>query len=261
MPLPTTTASDLDRHLHALRLTTRQNVVVHSRLVSFGRIEGGAASVYDALRRAVGPEGTIAVPTYTLDLAADQPYDPLVSSSMAAGALSEYVRRLPGAVRSRCPLHNHAAIGPVASWLADGVGDVSFGPGSDFDRLRRAGFSLLLLGCNFHEGATFVHHVEAMVGVPYREWVELPRTVIGDGVEHAMSVRYYGRASTAWTEDHAKVQVAMEAAGLVCAADCAVGRSYLVRLGDVENLVTAMLAADPYAVVRAVEGASMDDAL
>jgi aminoglycoside N3'-acetyltransferase len=255
MPLPTTTSADLDRHLHALDLSNRRDIVVHSRLISFGYIEGGAMAVYEALRRAVGSEGTIAVPTYTLELGKDHPYDPNTSSSMEAGALSEYVRRLPGAVRSRCPLHNHAAIGPAASLLADRVGCVSLGVGSDFDAFRQAGFSLLLLGCGFHEGATFVHHVEALVGVPYRKWTELPRTVVVDGVQRELSVRYYGRTSAAWTEDFDKVRAAMEAAALLRAADCPFGRSFLVRLDDLETFVTEMLNADPHAVVSAVDGA------
>ena len=70
----------------------------------------------------------------------------------------------------------------------------SIGPGSSFDAMQLAGFQLLLLGCTFHEGATFVHHVEAMVGVPYREWVDLERRVVTpDGITRAMQCRYYGR--------------------------------------------------------------------
>jgi len=256
MAFPTTTAADLDRHLLSLGVTTCQDIVVHSRLISFGRIEGGAATVYEALRRAVGPEGTIAVPTYTLDLPPELPYDPHTTSSMEAGALSEYVRRLPGAVRSRCPLHNHAAIGPVASSLGEGMGDVSLGVGSDFDSFLRGNFSLLLLGCSFHEGATFVHHVEALAGVPYRKWSDLPRRIVMHGSEHPVLVRYYGRDSADWTEDFDKVGAGMEAAGLLRAADCPFGRSYLVGLADMVGFVTAMLRADPYAVVSAVAGAN-----
>jgi aminoglycoside N3'-acetyltransferase len=254
MPLPVTTAADLDRHLAALGLSQQHNVVVHSRLISFGRVEGGTATVYESLRRAVGAEGTIAVPTYTLDLAADQPYDPLTSSSMKAGVLGEYVRRLPGAARSRCPLHNHSAIGPAASLIARGAGDQSVGQGSDFDVFRRAGFSLLLLGCGFDEGATFIHHVEALVGVPYREWVHLPRTIVVEGASRSMSVRYYSRASNIWIEDFDKVRAAMEASGVLRVVDCPFGRSYLVPLAVLEAFVSSMLHVDPYAVVRAADG-------
>lgn len=254
MTVPVTTPADLDRHLGELGLSQGQSIVVHSRLISFGRIEGGVGAVYDALRRSVGPHGTIAVPVYTFDLRSDDLYDPRRTPSTDAGVLSEYVRRLPGAVRSPCPVHSHAALGPAASLLQDGAGDVSFGPRSDFETMGRAGFSLLLLGCTFDEGATFVHHVEALVGVPYREWIWLPRRVLVAGAERPLSVRYYARASDAWAEDHDRVRPVLERAGVLRSAACPFGASYRVRLADLEEVVRAMLRNDPYAVVRRADG-------
>jgi aminoglycoside 3-N-acetyltransferase len=66
MNIPTTSADDLRAHLHALGVQTGDHVTVHSRLLSFGYIDGGVASVFEMLREVVGPQGTIVVPTYTL---------------------------------------------------------------------------------------------------------------------------------------------------------------------------------------------------
>ena len=253
MPLPTTTLTDLANHLDALGVGPQKNLVVHSRLISFGRLQGGAAAVYQAIRDKVGAASTIAVPAYTFGLGEADLYDARQTPSMEVGVFSEYVRQLPGAVRSACPIHSHAAVGPAAHLLAAVSGNASLGPGSDFEMFLKNGFWLLLLGCEFEEGATIIHHMEAEVGVPYRAWRNLPRRCMVDGREQHRSVRYYARASDRWAEDFAKVRVRLEKAGLVQAANCPIGRSYLVSLHDIAGEVRAMLQSDPFAVVRPVD--------
>src|SRR4051794_1280988 len=145
MPIPTTTPADLAIHLDALGVSGHKNLVVHSRLISFGRLQGGAATVYQALRDKMGAASTIAVPAYTFGLGESGLYDARQTPSMEVGVFSEYVRCLPDAVRSPCPIHSHAAIGPAAHLLAAISGDASLGPGSDFEMFQRNGFWLLLL--------------------------------------------------------------------------------------------------------------------
>jgi aminoglycoside N3'-acetyltransferase len=253
MPIPTTTSAQFHAHLEALELQEHRNVVVHSRLLSFGRIERGAATIHECLSQSIGSQGTIAAPSYTLQLGEHHPYDAAASSGAGAGALGEYIRRLPGAVRSGCPLHNHVAVGPIAAILGSLDGTRSMGPGSDFEALRRSDFSLLLLGCRFSEGATFLHHLEAMAGVPYRRWLDLPRKRLVDGTEQSITVRYYARASDEWVEDFDAVGGMMERAGLLRTAACPFGSSVLVPLRTVEEFVMPLLQRDPYALVKRVE--------
>ena len=56
---------DIVRGLGELGLRPGDVVLVHSSLSSFGYVEGGADAVIDALLDAVGPEGTVMVPTLT----------------------------------------------------------------------------------------------------------------------------------------------------------------------------------------------------
>ena len=114
MGIPITTQDELEQHLLALGLCDEQSVVVHSKLLSFGRIEDGIQTVYQAIRNVIGPLGTVAFPAYTLNLKSDEVYDPVTTPSHAVGALSEYVRTLPNAIRSDCPMHGHLAIGQLA---------------------------------------------------------------------------------------------------------------------------------------------------
>jgi aminoglycoside N3'-acetyltransferase len=253
MPVPITTARDLDNHFAALGLQPGDRVVVHSRLIAFGRIEGGAATVMQALQASVGARGTIAVPTYTLEPSA--PYDPRTTPSQGMGPLSEYVRLLPNAVRSACPLHNHAAVGPDAGVLKTASDHVSLGTGSDFDVLHREGFKLLLLGAAFSDGATFLHHLEAVAGVPYRTWVTLPRAVVGeDGAVGTRDVQYYGRDDARWREDFDRVLAPLQSAQIVTSAPCPFGHSHFGALAAISAYVLGLLRADPYALVRRGEG-------
>ncbi len=242
-------------HLRALGLRPGTDIVVHSRLISFGLIEGGPETVYGALRDIVGPDATIEVPTYTLSFASPQAgnrvFDPRHTPSEAVGALSEYVRTLPGAVRSICPMHNHAAVGPTAQILGRTDGTCSFGLGSDFEQFLAEGFSTLYLGCSFKEAATFTFHVEAVFGaVPYREWVELARFVSRNGSMERIVCRYYRRASLDAHEDLAVVEHALRDAKIMTTAPCLFGASHLVRLEDFHDYLLGMLRADPSALLK-----------
>ncbi len=238
-----------------LGLCAGRNIAVHSNLLTFGRIEGGAATVLSALRAVVGKDATIAVPTYTLNLGSDTPYDPKRTPSYATGVFSEYVRRLPASRRSSSPMHSHAAIGPLAEQVAAGDPSRSFGKSSCFDVMTGYDFDLLLLGCSYQEGATFVHHVEAEIGVPYRQWLDLPRLVQSpDGEILRLTCRYYGHTDGHQYDNNLiTVQQEMERRGLQSSAATHYARSYLMRLVNLEACVTEMLARDPYILVTRME--------
>ena len=253
MPLPETRLDQLVEHLVAVGLEEGDDVVVHSRLISFGLIEGGPAAVYQALRMVVGSGATIAVPTYLLGVAPTLPFDPAASPS-TTGVFGEHVRNLPGARRSGAPIHSHAAVGPRAG-LFDGVdGGVSFGEGSDFTLLHREGFKLLLLGCHF-TAATFLHHLEALAAVPYRRWTTLARNrVAAGGALVPVQVRYFERADLRYRENFDPVGDRLVAAGLARRAPCPLGASHGIDLSALQLAGLDMLATDPYAFVTDAGG-------
>ena len=251
MPLTTSRSEFFDAHLAELGVRAGMKILVHSSLVSFGRIDGGVATVYDALRRAVGAGGTIAVPTFTFHIRPEDVMDPATTPSRGFGALSEWLRERPGAQRSRCPIHGFAAIGPAAGVVADADETKSFGVASGFDVMHRAGFHLLLLGCTFQQGATYVHHVETLTGVPYREWVKLPRQLRdADGRVRPIHVDYYSRVrGTPWQPSLYGLQDAMIARQFVRVAKAPYGHSYLMDLDALHRTAAEMLSTNRYAFV------------
>lgn len=224
------------------------HLTVHSRLLSFGCIEGGAEMVFRCLREAVGAQGTIVVPTYTL--AAGTIYDRANTPSQGVGILCEYVRTLPGVVRSACPMHNHAGIGDLAPVLEMPDGTVSIGKGSDFDALHQAGFRLLLLGTGFSTGASFIHHVETIAAVPYRQWYDIPRQyVVPRGSIATMTCRYYGRPDDRIIENFDCIEGHLVNAGFTKVIAAPLGASRLVDLDTLSSVCLEMLQHDVYALV------------
>ncbi|OAN50178.1 hypothetical protein A6A04_01850 [Paramagnetospirillum marisnigri] len=248
MPFPTTSAAELRHHLDRLGIEPGDRLAVHSRLLSFGRVEGGPALVCQVLRERIGESGTLIVPAYTFDPV--PPFDPAHRPGEGVGALSDHVRLLPGAIRSLCPIHSHAGIGPEAVLLRQSDPECSLGPGSDFDLMRRHGFKVLLLGCGFSEGCAYIHHVEAVAGVPYRHWLTLARQrVEPDGGLRPVICRYYARSRTDLTPDFEPVRRRLDAAGLVASAPCPLGESHACRIEDLHAVTLALLRDDPMALM------------
>src|SRR5262245_25669165 len=59
--------ADLRRDLEHLGLRPGDTVLVHSSLSRLGFVEGGAEAVIDALLDAIGPSGTLCMPSFPFD--------------------------------------------------------------------------------------------------------------------------------------------------------------------------------------------------
>src|SRR5579875_789667 len=154
--------------LQALGLSAGAVVLVHSSLRSLGWVDGGAATVIDALCAAVSPGGTILVPTLT-GTAQDGPEHPPVfdprHTPCWTGTIPETFRALPEARRSRHPTHSVGVIGPVAEMLIDGheYCATPCAGQSPYGRLAQTGGLILLLGVT-HESNTCLHMIEELAG-------------------------------------------------------------------------------------------------
>jgi aminoglycoside 3-N-acetyltransferase len=170
LPVPATRRS-LAADLGALGLKPGDSVLVHAALRSVGKVLGGANTILDALRDAVGPEGTVL--GYTdwdgQDDVEDYPglhddapvFDPLISRTVRDnGFFPELLRTTPGAIRSTNPGASMAAIGVKAAWFTAGHAlNYGYGPQSPLGKLVEAGGKTLMLGAPL-DRMTLLHHAE-----------------------------------------------------------------------------------------------------
>ncbi|WP_327314255.1 aminoglycoside N(3)-acetyltransferase [Streptomyces sp. NBC_01235] len=183
---PLVTRNSLATELCALGVEPGEILLVHSSLSSLGWVCGGAVAVVRGLLDALGPDGTIVVPTQSGDLSdpavwgnppvpeawwetirATMPaFDPLVTPSRGVGVIPETVRTWPGALRSAHPQTSFAALGARAAEIVDGhAPDCRLGEHSPLARLEKLGARVLLLGADYGTCTAF-HLAEYRIPSP-----------------------------------------------------------------------------------------------
>lgn len=159
---------ELSNLLKDLGVQPGDTLMVHASLRSLGE-SMPADTVSAGLRRALGPGGTLAMPTLSYESvhATQRVFDTQETPS-CVGSLSEAFRLQQGVVRSLHPTHSAAAIGPNTSDLLVGheKDHTPCGEYSPFARLPRLGGRILFLGCDFSVN-TMMHAVEEQVMPPY----------------------------------------------------------------------------------------------
>ncbi|MGP3928525.1 aminoglycoside N(3)-acetyltransferase [Nonomuraea sp. KM88] len=219
--------------LAALGVEYGQVLLVHSSLRSIGHVEGGAGAVVSALRGALGPGGTLVVPTGTsansdtsahhratiAGMSPDEvaayrarmpPYDPATTPTDAMGRIPEHVRTLREALRSAHPQTSFAAVGPQAGEIIDGhARDCLLGERSPLARLYDTGATVLLLGVGYDRCTAF-HLAE------YRYTRRPPRRTYRAVVDDGDGRTWYAFEDVALDDsDFAVVGAAFERTGVV----------------------------------------------
>jgi aminoglycoside 3-N-acetyltransferase len=158
--------------LRKLGLRKGDSVGVHSSLKSFGRMEGGADAVIDALLETVGEDGNIVMSTHSANLVEVQrtpeeiamgvswlfkisPYDPQ-KTPVRTGTIPETFRKRSGVIRGSDPSNSVAALGPRARELSEG-----------WHKLLELDGYILLIGVGL-DRCTAMHLAEKRVRFPER---------------------------------------------------------------------------------------------
>jgi aminoglycoside N3'-acetyltransferase len=154
--------------LESLGIEAGDALMLHSSLKSIGYVDGGPRTVLEALVEAVGPGGTLVVPTYWLPggtiLATCKldgyVFDPRKDGSSLGRLPSEFLR-FEGIARSIHPTHSVSAIGRHAHEVVDShhVAPSIFGAGSPWDRCHAINAKVIGLGISMGP-VTFYHMLE-----------------------------------------------------------------------------------------------------
>lgn len=229
--------ADVARQLGALGVKESSVLLVHTSFRAVRPIEGGPLGLIEAFRAALGPDGTLVMPSWTGD--DDEPFDPATTpASPDLGVVADTFWRLPRVVRSHHPFA-FAAAGPQAERVTSGPLPVPpQAPESPVGRVYELDGQVLLLGVG-HESDTTLHLAELLAGVPYR--VPKHCTILQD--ERPVRIDYgendHCCARFAFADDWLRVR------GLQSEGGVGHARARLARARDIVKVALEHLAYDP----------------
>ena len=239
------TREQLVKDLSLLGLRPGLTVMLHSSLSALGPVAGGADTVVEALREALGAEGTLLVPAFRDSVWGDRSdftnsdcdctsANGLCPSQQPGfqGVIPATVRRRPGSLRSCHPTHSWVGLGPRAERLLRGHrrSPSSCGAGNPFEEMGDQDV-VLLLGVGV-DRATLWHYYEELLPVPYAGhfWPKerhLNNTVAG------LRLQY---------EFPGVLQDVCRAAGIASEGRVGKSRSSVLEVGTFKRFMAAVLA-------------------
>lgn len=176
MQRQTVSVKHLTRQLLDLGVTPGDVLLVHCSFSQVAPVEDGPRGLITALHAAIGPAGTLVMPSMTEDN--EHVFDPGKSPCAGMGIVADTFWRLPGVLRSDSP-HAFAAKGPEAARItAPHPVDLPHGLDSPVGRVFELGGRVLLLGMG-QDANTTIHLAENIAGVRYR--VKKQELLLKDG--------------------------------------------------------------------------------
>lgn len=226
----------LVRQLWALGVQPGGVLLVHTAFSRVQPVEGGPLGLIEALRVALGPAGTLVMPSMADDDEAI--FDPRASPCRGMGVVADAFWRLPGVLRSDSP-HAFAAAGPHAAAItAPHPPDFPHGPDSPVGRVLALDGQVLLLGVG-HSANTTIHLAEYLGGARYR-------------ITKRVRVMHHGRPTWLTYEeiDHCcrnfdLVDAWLDARGLQRRGVVGHAEARLARARDIVDVVAAHVRAHP----------------
>lgn len=174
----TISRAELANQLSSIGVAAGDVLLVHTSYSAARPIEGGPTGLIDALLEALGPGGTLVMPTMTDGEAI---FDPRATPTLDMGITAELFWRRDGVSRSTHPGGSFAATGPHASMIcAPQPLAPPHGLDSPVGRVHDLDGKVLLIGVH-HSESTTIHLAEALAKVPYS--VSHPCVIAGEGGE------------------------------------------------------------------------------
>ena len=227
--------ADVVRQLRELGVELGGVLVVHTAFSKVAPVEGGPEGLIAALREALGPEGTLVMPSMSDD--DDRPFDPATTPARGMGIVADTFWRQPGVLRSDSP-HAFAAAGPKAEEiLAPHPIDFPHGLDSPVGRVHELDGQVLLLGVGHTENTT-IHLAEAIAGGRYRRRKRL--TILRDGHEQQLEYLEIDHCC----ERFALADEWLDAAGQQGKGTVGHAEARLLRSRDLVDAVAERLAED-----------------
>jgi aminoglycoside 3-N-acetyltransferase len=172
----TITQAHVIEQLYELGVQPGGVLLVHCAFSHVKPLEGGPQGLIAALLAALGPQGTLVMPSMPDDDA--QPFDVRHTPCQDMGIVAHEFWQISGVLRCDSP-HSFAAVGPLAAQITMPQPiDIPHGLDSPVGRVYELDGQVLLVGVN-HDADTTVHLGELLGGARYRCRKSVPVFVAG----------------------------------------------------------------------------------
>ena len=240
-------------HLKKLKIKKGDNLLIYSDLSRFGLQETNLPKlVLSCLKLAIGKNGSIVMPFYNFETKSNFVFNKnkFIHTNTISVLSKEFIKE-KSIIRSNCLIHNHIGCGPDAKILNFSDEKMSIGKKTDFEFLKDFNFKLLMLACDPMKGATYLHHLEAMIGVPYRKWKLLKRKKIYQGIKKDVLINYYARSNKKYVPDfNSFFKKIRKYKSVLSEQKVKYGRSYLISLKDLNKIGSKLLKKNKYCFVK-----------
>ena len=239
--------------LEEVGLPRSGTVLVHSSLSSLGHVPGGARTVIAGIRDALGPEGTLLFPALSYaTVNRDNPVFDILKTPSCIGVIPETFRTMPGVMRSVCPTHSVAGIGPLAETLLSQhhLDDTPCGAHSPWRKLPEHGGHILFLGCGLRPN-TSMHGIEELAEAPYLFGEMMTYRIVhpdgGQSLQRCRRHNFFG-----YTQRYDRV-AGIHTGGWIAQGPVLEATAHLVQAARLWEEAYAVLFRDPYFFVERSE--------
>ena len=123
--------------------------------------------VFNELKKIIGNEGTIIVPTFSFNFMKIKTFNPKLTKS-DLGYFSNFFLKHKKVIRSLHPTNSVSACGKYANYICRNNGKFPFGINSPYGKMQNLNLKFVNLGCKFYTTSTYVHHLEHLNGFHIR---------------------------------------------------------------------------------------------
>lgn len=244
------------KHLKNLNIKKNDNVLVYSDLSKFGFYNKNLAKIIiSSIKNTIGKNGTIVMPFYILENNSNYIFNiKKFSLNNKIGILTKQLCKEKKIVRSNSLIHNHIGKGPMAKILSYSSENISIGKKSDFELMKNYNFKLLLLACDPMQGATYLHHLEAVRRVPYRKWITVKKRKIENNLTKIVRIRYFAKKNNKYVSDFNNLFIKFKKLkNILFEQKVKYGKSFCISLKDLDKVATKLLNKNKYSFVKKVK--------
>ncbi len=243
------TKKELIADLKRIGVRKGMDLLVHSSLKRTGPVQDGPDAIIECMLEAIGPGGTLLMPTVSGRVTPAQPVFHVEHTPSSVGYLTNLFRQKRGALRSLHPVHSVAAMGPKAEFYTQGhlAVNTPWSPESPYGKLMRNNGWILFVGVDLNVNSCFhALEIEALIRGIHTEKADTLFVIDYDGLLHQTEHHWHCRKAQFFMDmEH----IVFESHALTY-GQIGAGISRLVDAAAMRETILPLIKKNPDIIVR-----------